>query len=61
VEDATEPQADTQIIVQRGDLQSAATLKSMMGTGKVVSASTGDLESDLTVRIGNDWQPKPGI
>jgi polyisoprenyl-teichoic acid--peptidoglycan teichoic acid transferase len=61
VQDATEPQADTQIIVQRGDLRSAATLKSMMGTGKVVSASTGDLESDLTVRIGNDWQPQPGI
>jgi polyisoprenyl-teichoic acid--peptidoglycan teichoic acid transferase len=61
VQDATEPQADTQIIVQRGDLRSAATLKSMMGTGKVVSASTGDLESDLTVRIGNDWQPEPGV
>jgi polyisoprenyl-teichoic acid--peptidoglycan teichoic acid transferase len=61
VQDAPEPQTDTQIIVQRGDLQSASALKLMMGTGKVVSASTGDLESDLTVRVGSDWHPQPGI
>jgi polyisoprenyl-teichoic acid--peptidoglycan teichoic acid transferase len=62
IDDATEePQTETQIIVQRGDLRSASTLKSMVGTGKVISASTGDLESDLTLRVGSDWQPQPGI
>jgi polyisoprenyl-teichoic acid--peptidoglycan teichoic acid transferase len=61
IQDALEPQAETQIIVQRGDLRSASTLESMVGTGKVVSASTGDLESDLTIRVGADWQPQPGI
>jgi polyisoprenyl-teichoic acid--peptidoglycan teichoic acid transferase len=60
VQDWTDQQTDTQIIVQRGDLQSASALESLMGMGKVVSASTGDLESDLTVRVGMDWQPQPG-
>jgi hypothetical protein len=26
-----------------------------LGVGEVVSASIGDLESDLTIRIGTDW------
>ncbi len=60
VEDWTDQQAETQIIVQRGDLQSASALESMIGTGKVISASTGDLESDLTIRVGTDWKPQPG-
>jgi polyisoprenyl-teichoic acid--peptidoglycan teichoic acid transferase len=60
VQDWPDPQTETQIIVQRGDLQSASALKSMMGAGKVVSASTGDLESDLTIRVGTDWEPQPG-
>jgi polyisoprenyl-teichoic acid--peptidoglycan teichoic acid transferase len=60
VQDWPDPQTETQIIVQRGDLRSASALESIMGAGKVVSASTGDLESDLTVRIGTDWKPQPG-
>lgn len=60
VKDWPDPQAETQIIVQRGDLQSASALESVMGTGKIVSASTGDLESDLTIRVGADWNPQPG-
>jgi polyisoprenyl-teichoic acid--peptidoglycan teichoic acid transferase len=60
VDDWTDQQAETQIIVQRGDLRSASALESVMGTGKIVSASTGDLESDLTIRVGTDWNPQPG-
>jgi polyisoprenyl-teichoic acid--peptidoglycan teichoic acid transferase len=60
VKDWPDQQAETQIIVQRGDLQSASALESVMGTGKIVSASTGDLESDLTIRVGADWKPQPG-
>ena len=60
VDDWTDQQAETQIIVQRGDLRSASALESVMGTGKIVSASTGDLESDLTIRVGTDWKPQPG-
>jgi len=60
VKDWPDPQAETQVIVQRGDLQSASALESVMGMGKIVSASTGDLESDLTIRVGADWKPQPG-
>jgi len=48
-------QAETQIIAQQGDLQSAASLESFLGLGHVVASSTGDLESDLTIRVGSDW------
>ncbi|MBE9010151.1 LCP family protein [Pseudanabaenaceae cyanobacterium LEGE 13415] len=49
-------QQKTQIIVQRGDLQGAKVLQSSMGFGGVEATSTGELESDLTIRIGNDWK-----
>jgi hypothetical protein len=45
----------TQVIAQRGDLESAEVLKSLLGTGRVVSDSTGDIESELTIRVGRDW------
>jgi len=45
----------TQVIAQRGDLDSARVLNSLLGIGRVVSDSTGDLQSELTLRIGRDW------
>ncbi|GAB4468629.1 MAG: LCP family protein [Elainellaceae cyanobacterium] len=45
----------TQVIAQRGDLEGAAMVQQSLGVGEVVSASIGDLESDLTIRIGTDW------
>ena len=48
----------TQVIAQKGDLDSAAILESVLGTGQVVSDSTGDLDSDLTLRVGKDWLDK---
>lgn len=58
VRDWADLQSQTQIIVQRGDLQGAQALETTLGLGRVVSASTGDLESDLTIRIGSDWQTR---
>ncbi len=58
VRDWPDWQSQTQIIVQRGDLQGAQALEAMLGLGQVVSASTGDLESDLTIRVGTDWQTR---
>ncbi len=55
VDDWTDSQAQTQIIVQQGDLQAAADLKKTLGLGQIEAASVGDLESDLTIRIGKDW------
>jgi polyisoprenyl-teichoic acid--peptidoglycan teichoic acid transferase len=61
VEDWIEAQPQTQIIAQRGDLDSAAMMETTLGLGQVVSASTGDLSSDLTIRVGNDWLEQPRI
>ncbi|MFP5272891.1 LCP family protein [Coleofasciculus sp.] len=46
---------ETQIIVQQGDLNAAATLKRILQLGHIEASSTGDIESDLTIRVGEDW------
>ena len=53
--DWSEKQSQTQIIAQQGDLSNAETLKGLLGMGRVEADSTGDLESDLTIRLGDDW------
>ncbi|WP_347278152.1 LCP family protein [Leptolyngbya sp. FACHB-541] len=55
IQDWPDRQMQTDIIVQRGDMQGAALLENVLGLGRVVSASTGDLQSDLTIRVGEDW------
>jgi polyisoprenyl-teichoic acid--peptidoglycan teichoic acid transferase len=55
VQDSPSLQTQTQIIVQWGDLQGAASLEDILGVGQVIPASTGDLGSDLTIRVGEDW------
>ena len=52
--DSLEKLQKTTIIVQQGDLRAAANLKNILGIGSVESASIGDLESDLTIRLGAD-------
>lgn len=44
------------VIAQRGDLASAGIVQSVLGVGRVAADSTGDLQSDITVRVGEDWQ-----
>lgn len=61
IEDSTETQIQTQIIAQRGDLQGAEMLGTVLGLGEVIPASTGDLGSDLTIRVGSDWTEQPRI
>ena len=61
VDDAPEQEGKTQIIVQRGDLQGASMLEKTLGIGQVVSASTGDLQSDFTLRVGDDWQERSKV
>ena len=53
--DWSEKQSQTQIIAQQGDLSNADRLKGLLGIGQVEADSTGDLESDLTIRVGDDW------
>jgi len=45
----------TEVVAQRGDLDSATVIESVLGTGQVVAESTGDLDSDITIRVGQDW------
>ncbi|MEM9482343.1 MAG: LCP family protein [Cyanobacteria bacterium P01_F01_bin.116] len=45
----------TAIIAQRGDINGADFVEAVLGAGKVVADSTGDLDSDITIRVGDDW------
>jgi LCP family protein required for cell wall assembly len=54
-----EPQAQTEVIPQRGDLAAAENLQKALGLGNVQADSTGDLESDITIQVGQDWGKKP--
>ncbi len=53
--DWADKQAITQVIAQRGDLQAAQVLQQQLGLGTVDANSTGDLEADITIRVGDDW------
>lgn len=55
VRDWPDPLRETEIIVQQGDINAAATLKKVLGMGKIEASSIGDLESDITIRVGEDW------
>lgn len=55
INDAPTASRDTEVIAQRGDRQSAAMVQSVLGQGRVLSESTGDLGSDITIRVGQDW------
>ncbi|MGL5080156.1 MAG: LCP family protein [Microcoleaceae cyanobacterium] len=46
----------TRIIVQTGDLTQATKLQKLLGFGSLEAASTGEIGSDLTIRLGQDWQ-----
>ena len=45
----------TSVVAQRGDVGSARSVQSMIELGQVVSDSTGDIDSDITIRVGEDW------
>ncbi len=55
VQDAPEKQRQSQIIVQQGDLEAANLLRKELGGGKIEASSTGEINSDLTLRVGEDW------
>ncbi|VEP11694.1 Transcriptional attenuator, LytR family [Hyella patelloides LEGE 07179] len=54
--DWAEPLRVTKIVAQKGDTMSAETLKATLGVGEVLVESTGSLESDVTIQVGEDWQ-----
>ncbi|MGC1306779.1 MAG: LCP family protein [Phormidesmis sp.] len=55
-----EPLQQTRIVAQRGDTESAATIQDFLGIGEVRVESTGNLESDITIQLGEDWLGEHG-
>ena len=47
---------ETSIIVQQGDLDAAKLVERRLSLGQIDAASTGHLESELTIRVGSDWE-----
>lgn len=58
--DLNEPLAETRIVAQRGDKASADLLQRFMGVGEVRVESTGNLDSDITIQLGDDWVEEHG-
>ncbi len=54
-DDRPDIQTQTQIIVQGGQSKAAAAIQHVIGIGILETSSTGELESDITLRIGNDF------
>jgi polyisoprenyl-teichoic acid--peptidoglycan teichoic acid transferase len=54
----SQPLQTTKIIAQNGDNDLANTLYDSLGLGEILVESTGNLSSDVTIQIGQDWQEK---
>ena len=52
----SETQTQTQIILQSGKADAANSIQQAIGIGLLETSSTGDLDSDVTIRIGDDFQ-----
>lgn len=55
IEDDTHVLESTAIIAQQGDSHAAAEVQALLGFGQVRIESTGDITSDITVKVGRDW------
>jgi len=53
--DWPQTEAQTEVIAQRGYLEAAQTLAGTLGPATLATDSTGSIDSDLTIRVGNDW------
>lgn len=53
-----EPLRVTRLVAQQGDDSTANTLRKSLGFGEVRVDSTGSLDSDVTIQLGDDWLQK---
>jgi polyisoprenyl-teichoic acid--peptidoglycan teichoic acid transferase len=51
----TEPLSQTRIVAQQGTEAEAEALRKALGFGEVRVESTGSLDSDVTIQVGQDW------
>lgn len=49
------PLEETHIVAQTGDGESAESIRSALGFGEVRVESTGSLDSDISIQLGQDW------
>jgi len=54
IDSVTVPLSETQIIAEQGNQEAAKAVRNALGLGQVQVISTGDLNSDVTVVVGND-------
>ncbi len=54
-EDWSEPLDNTQVVPQWGNIDAAQSVEALLAGSEVTADSTGDLQSDLTVRVGRKW------
>ncbi|HEY9761884.1 MAG TPA: LCP family protein [Trichocoleus sp.] len=59
-ENWSEELAITRIIAQQGDVASAEMIHRLLGVGEVRVESTGVLDSDVTIQLGQDWVEEHG-
>ncbi len=53
-----QPLKTTRIIAQNGDNGGAAALRVSLGVGEVLVENTGNLASDISIQVGEDWRQK---
>ncbi|MBD3558594.1 LytR C-terminal domain-containing protein, partial [Planktothrix sp. FACHB-1355] len=56
-----EPLSETRIVAQQGDDEGAKAIHQSLGFGEVRVESTGNLRSDITIKIGKDWLQKKNL
>ena len=54
----SEPLDVTHIVAQQGDSSSAQSVRQALNVGEVRVESTGNIESDVTIQLGQDWLKK---
>jgi LCP family protein required for cell wall assembly len=54
----SEPLDVTHIVAQQGDSNSAEVMRNTLNVGEVRVESTGNLNSDVTIQLGQDWLQK---
>ncbi|MUL35229.1 LytR family transcriptional regulator [Gloeocapsopsis sp. AAB1 = 1H9] len=50
-----EPLDVTRIVAQQGDIDNARAIRNALGVGEIRVESTGNLRSDVTIQLGQDW------
>ncbi|MBD6617050.1 LytR family transcriptional regulator [Komarekiella sp. 'clone 1'] len=56
-----EPLEETHIVAQQGDGDSAESIRNTLGFGEVRVESTGNIGSDISIQVGQDWLQQKAI